>query len=461
MEIADVLVLGMFITFMGLLILGFPIAFCLWGSAVVFAGVGFLADVYLNAGTGMGYNFLGLAVKRIYGTMTSWILVAVPMFIFMGLMLDRSGMAEKLMRSSQNLFGNVRGGLAVTATFIGVLLSASTGIIGASVVLLGSLSLPSMLQQGYSKELAGGTVAAAGSLGILIPPSIMLVIMGDQLGLSVGDLFMGAVFPGLLLAVLYIVFIFLFAYFRPKSAPLPRVVEPVSFKTILTTLKDILPAAVLILAVLGSIFAGVATVTEASGVGALAATILTLINRRLNFRVLKEVLLGTFQTVAFIFAIIVGATSFSLVMRGLGGDDVIQRVLSGLPFGPHGVVFIILVCVFILGFFLDWIEITLIILPLVGPIVAGLDIQLEGYGVIEKPVLVWFAMLIAMNLQTSFLTPPVGPALFYLQGICPPEVTLGHLYRGVLPFVMIQLVALLIVFLFPSLVIWLPITVYR
>jgi len=461
MEIADLLVVGMLVTFMGLLVAGVPVAFSLWGSAMIFAGVGYLADLYLEAGTGVDFNFLGLAVKRIYGSMANWILVAVPMFVFMGLMLDRSGLAERLMHSSQNLFGKMRGGLAVTTAFIGVLLSASTGIIGASVVLLGTLSLPSMLREGYSKELAGGTVAAAGSLGILIPPSIMLVIMADQLGLSVGDLFMGAVIPGLILATLYVVFIIVFAYFRPKAAPLPRAVEPVSWRTILAVLKDVLPAAVLILAVLGSIFAGLATVTEASGVGALAAAILALINRRLNVQVLKEVLLGTFQTVGFIFAIIVGATCFSLVMRGLGGDDVIQRMLSGLPFGPHGVIFFILVCVFLLGFFLDWIEITLIILPLVGPAVAGLDIAMDGHGVIDKPVLLWFAMLIAMNLQTSFLTPPVGPAIFYLQGICPPGVTLGHLYRGVMPFVIIQLVALVIVFLWPSLVTWLPITVYR
>jgi len=460
-EIPDLLIMGMFATFMGLLLAGLPVAFCLWGSAMLFAGVGYVADVYLGTSTDVGFNFLGLAVRRIYGAMANGILVAVPMFVFMGLMLERSGMAQKLMSSSQNLFGKMRGGLAVTTILIGVLLSASTGIIGASVVLLGTLSLPSMLRQGYSKELAGGTVAASGTLGILIPPSIMLVIMADQLGLSVGDLFMGAVIPGLLLGTLYVVFIIAFAYFRPKVAPPSVEFKPLSWQAILSVLKDVFPAAFLILTVLGSIFAGVATVTEASGVGALAAALLALINRRLKFQVLKEVLLGTFQTVGFIFAIIVGATCFSLVMRGLGGDDVIQRILSGLPFGPHGIVFSILVCVFILGFFLDWIEVTLIILPLVGPAVAGLDITIDGHGVIEKPVLVWFAMLIAINLQTSFLTPPVGPALFYLQGVCPPEMTLGHLYRGVLPFVMIQLVGLLIVFFWPSLVIWLPITVYR
>jgi len=460
-EITDLLIMGMFATFMGLLLAGLPVAFCLWGSAMLFAGVGYVADVYLETSTDVGFNFLGLAVRRIYGAMANGILVAVPMFVFMGLMLERSGMAQKLMSSSQNLFGKMRGGLAVTTTLIGVLLSASTGIIGASVVLLGTLSLPSMLRQGYSKELAGGTVAAAGSLGILIPPSIMLVIMADQLGVSVGDLFMGAVIPGLILGALYVVFIIVFAYFIPKVAPLPVEFEPLSWQAILAVLKDVLPAMVLILTVLGSIFAGLATVTEASGVGALAAALLALINRRLKFQVLKEVLLGTFQTVGFIFAIIVGATCFSLVMRGLGGDDVIQRILSGLPFGPHGIVFAILVCVFILGFFLDWIEVTLIILPLVGPAVAGLDITIDGHGVIDKPVLIWFAMLIAINLQTSFLTPPVGPALFYLQGVCPPGMTLGHLYRGVLPFVMSKLVGLLIVFFWPSLVIWLPMTVYR
>lgn len=461
MEVGDFLVIGMFATFMGLLICGIPVAICLWGSAMLFAGLSHLADTFLGFSTGVGFGFLGLTVRRIYGTMTNWVLAAVPMFVFMGLMLDRSGIAEKLMSSSQKLFGKMRGGLAVTVTLIGVLMAASTGIVGASVVLLGTMSLPVMLQQGYSKKFAGGIVAASGTLGILIPPSIMLVILGDQLGLSVGDLFMGAVGPGLLLAGLYISYIIAFSYFRPASAPLPMETEPISWWMVLNLVRDILPAALLILSVLGSIFAGLATVTEASGVGALVAGILALINRRLNVQILKEVLLSTFQTVAFIFAIIVGATCFSLVMRGLGGDEFIQRLIAGLPFGPYGIVLLVLVFIFILGFFLDWIEVTLIILPLVGPAIAGLDIAIEGHGVIDNPVLTWFAILVAVNLQTSFLTPPMGPSLFYLQGICPPGMTLGDLYRGVVPFVIIQLIALGIAFCFPSIVTWLPVAVYR
>jgi len=460
MEDTSFLVISMLVTFIGLLIVGYPVAYCLWGSAIIFAGVGYLSDLYLDTWTGMGFNFLGLAVSRLYGAMSNWILVAIPMFIYMGLMLDRSGAAEKLMYSAQNLFGRIRGGLGVTATFIGVLLAASTGIIGASVVLLGMLSLPTMLNQGYSKELATGTICAAGTLGILIPPSIMLVIMADQLGLSVGDLFLGAVFPGLILAASYVVYILVFAYVKAESAPLPADRQPITRKMVLALIKDILPPAFLILAVLGTIFAGIATVTEASGVGALAATILAFLNKQLNLKVLKDVLRGTFHTVGYIMSILVGATVFAIVLRGLGGDEVIEGALTALPFGPSGIVLAILIAVFLLGFFLDWIEISLIILPLVAPVVAKLGLDIQGYGVVANPALVWFAVMIAVALQTSFLTPPVGGAIFYLQGICPPDVNLAHIYRGVVPFVILQLLGLVIIFLWPVLITWLPAVVY-
>ena len=460
MDVADFLVISMFATFIGLLILGFRVAFCLWGVAILFAGVGHLADFYLGTDTGLGFNFLGLSVRRIYNVMDNWVLVAAPMFIFMGLMLERSGLAERLMKSAQDLFGKVRGGLAVTTTVIGVLLAASTGIIGASVVLLGMLSLPIMLKQGYSKELATGTICAAGSLGILIPPSIMLVFMADQLALSVGDLFMGAVFPGLILGAMYILYLIFISYLRPKDAPLSSKRQHFSWKMALNLFKDIVPPALLIVVVLGSIFAGITTVTEASGVGALAATLLAFFNRRLSVAAVKEVTIATFNTIAYIFTIIIGASCFALVLRGLGGDEVIEKLLTAVPFGSTGIILFILFCVFLLGFFLDWIEITLIILPLIAPTVSQLGLVVEGYGVVGNPEMVWFVILIAVVLQTSFLTPPVGFALFYLKGICPPEVNLGHLCRGVIPFVILQILALIIIFLFPKLVTWLPAVAY-
>jgi len=458
--INDVLVAAMFFTFIGFLLTGYPVALCLGGTAILFVGVGYFADIYFDAFTGMDLNYFGIVVTRIYKTMTNWVLVSLPIFIFMGLMLDKSGIAERLMYSAQELFGKVRGGLAITVTLIGVLLAASTGIVGASVVLLGLLSLPAMLNQGYSKTLALGTVASAGTLGILIPPSIMLVVMGDQLSLSVGDLFLGAVFPGLVLAGMYLVFLLLFAYLKPSAAPLADDRQPISIKTVLRVLMNVIPPALLIIAVLGSIFAGIATVTEASAVGAVGSMILAASFKRLNFKVLKEVVYGTYNTTAYIFGIFVGATAFALVLRGLGGDEVIESALTSLPFGPTGIIIFILFMVFLLGFFLDWVEITLIVLPLLAPVITSLGVEINGYGVIENPSLVWFVMLVAMALQTSFLTPPVGFSLFYLKGVAPPNVTLGDIYKGVIPFIIIQLIALTALIIWPELVTWLPAKVY-
>ncbi|MCB2188093.1 MAG: TRAP transporter large permease subunit [Deltaproteobacteria bacterium] len=457
----DYLVIAMFTTFITLLLSGVPVAYSLWGTGLLFTLVGWGSDLYLGTDTGLGFNFLGMGITRLYKVMSNWVLVALPMFILMGLMLERSGVAERLMRSAQELFGPVRGGLAVTTALIGVLLAASTGIVGASVVLLGMLSLPTMLEQGYQKELALGTIAGAGTLGILIPPSIMLVVMADQLVLSVGDLFLGAFFPGVILAVLYVVYIMLTAYLRPRTAPLAPDRRPVRLSMLWGLGRDILPPAILIVAVLGSIFIGLCTVTEASGVGCLAATLLTLFSGKLSYRVVKDVLVGTFNTSGYIFGILVGANVFALVLRGLGGDESVERMLTALPLGPVGLVFFLMFCVFILGFFLDWVEITLIILPLVAPVVSSLDIAVEGYGVVGNPKLVWFAILIAVTLQTSFLTPPVGFSLFYLKGICPSEINLGHLYRGVIPFIMLQIVAVLVVFWWPDLVTWLPGVAYQ
>ena len=450
----------MFVTFILILFTGYPIAFVLMGVAALFTLVGVLSDLSLGTTTGVNFTFVGMVVNRIYKLMDNWVLIAIPMFIFMGLMLDRSGIAEKMMGSMQNLFGKVRGGLAVTIALIGIILAASTGIIGASVVLLGLLAIPTMLNQRYDKSFAVGTVAASGTLGILIPPSIMLVIMADQLGLSVGDLFMGAVFPGLILGTMYIGYILIFSFLRPDKAPLPENRPPLSLWVVWDVLKSALPAILLILAVLGSIFAGITTVTEASGVGALGAVILAAINRRLDFTVLREVVTGTFNVTGYIFGIFIGATCFALVLRGLGGDQIIEAALTGLPFGSYGVIFVILGAVFLLGFFLDWIEITLIILPLLSPVVGDLNIALPAYGVIDQPVLIWFLVLVAVALQTSFLTPPVGFAIFYLRGVAPKEVQLIHIYKGVIPFVILQLIGLTIIIIWPQLVLWLPSVAY-
>jgi tripartite ATP-independent transporter DctM subunit len=392
--------------------------------------------------------------------MDNWVLIALPMFIFMGLMLEKSGVAERMMHSMQKLFGNIRGGLAVTVALIGIILAASTGIIGASVVLLGLMSVPVMLNQNYDKSLALGTVAASGCLGILIPPSIMLVIMGDQLAVPILDLFMAAVFPGLILGALYILYILVYCKIFPEKAPLAADHSEINLKDVLQALVDILPPAGLILLVLGSIFMGIATVTEASGVGALGATIIAVLFKRFSWRVLKDVVVNTMNTAAYIFAIFVGATIFALILRECGGDELIETALTGLGFGPHGLIIFVLVVVFFLGFFLDWIEISLIILPLLAPVISGLDLQINSFGSVDFPNLTWFALLVAVTLQTSFLTPPVGFALFYLKGVCPPSVELVDIYRGVVPFIILQLIALVLVFIFPELTTWLPSVAY-
>jgi tripartite ATP-independent transporter DctM subunit len=460
MDANTILVMAMFITFILLLFTGFPIAWVLGGIGVLFAFIGQFSDSHFGTWTGLDYTTLGLVVNRIWDIMDNWILVALPMFIFMGVMLDKSNIAEKLMQSMQELFGQVRGGLAITVTAIGIILAASTGIIGASVVLLAMMSLPAMRAQNYNQPFALGTVAAAGTLGILIPPSIMLVIMADQLALSVGDLFMAAVFPGLLLGALYMFYILASSWFRPGQAPLPEHAEPVSFSIVLKVLKATAPTILLIVVVLGSIFAGFATPTEASGVGALGATLLAAFNRRLNWEVLKDVVAKTTNTTAYIFAIFIGATCFSLVLRELGGDQLIESFLTGMPFGDYGIVFFILAVIFFLGFFLDWIEITLIVLPLLAPVVNALDLNITGPDTIDNVKMVWFVMLVAMTLQTSFLTPPVGFALFYLKGVCPPDVKITEIYRGVLPFIVLQLIVLAALILFPVIVTWLPSVVY-
>ncbi|WP_322097124.1 TRAP transporter large permease subunit [Pelagibius sp. Alg239-R121] len=457
------LVVAMFMTFIGLLFTGFPVAWVLAGVGVLYCGVAFLFDNGLmnwtgleETLTGLDYLTLGATVNRVYATMSNAVLVALPMFIFMGLMLDESGVAERLMTSMQRLFGTVRGGLAITVTAIGIILAASTGIIGASVVLLGVLSLPAMVNQGYSKPLATGTIAASGTLGILIPPSIMLVIMADQMALSVGDLFMAALFPGLVIGGLYLLYILLIGFVSPSSAPVPADAKAPDWQAFKEVMVAVLPPVLLILAVLGSIFAGITTPTEASGVGAIGATLLAVAYRKLTLKKLASVCISTFNTTAYIFAIFIGATVFSYVLRELGGDELIESMIQSTGFGPEGTVLFILFIVFLLGFVLDWIEITLIVLPLMRPIVNALGLDIPGFDAIDEPALVWFVILVAVTLQTSFLTPPVGFALFYLKGVCPPEVKLTDIYKGVVPFVLLQLTGLALVFGFPELATWLP-----
>ncbi|WP_425082565.1 TRAP transporter large permease subunit [Ruegeria arenilitoris] len=461
------LVIAMFLTFIALLFTGYPVAWVLAGVGVAYCGLAYLFDNDLmlwtgleSTFTGLDYLTLGAVVNRVYATMSNAVLVALPMFIFMGLMLDESGVAERLMSSMQRLFGTVRGGLAITVTLIGIILAASTGIIGASVVLLGVLSLPSMMQQKYQPTLAAGVVSASGTLGILIPPSIMLVIMADQMALSVGDLFMAAVFPGVIIGGLYLTYIFILALVKRDAAPVPEGAKAPDWAAVKDVLIAVIPTLILILAVLGSIFAGLTTPTEASGIGALGATLLALGYRKLTFHKLWNVLVSTFNTTAYIFAIFLGATVFSYVLRELGGDELIEHVVQSTGFNANGTILFILFIVFLLGFVLDWIEITLIVLPLMRPIVNGLGIDIPGFGVLDEPALVWFVILVAVTLQTSFLTPPVGFALFYLKGVCPPEIKLMHIYKGIIPFVLLQLTGLALVFLWPTLATWLPSVAY-
>ncbi len=467
MDAHPVMIACLFGAFVGLLMAGVPVAWAMGGSALLFTAICAGANAWGGADFDLDFNTFSLVAERLYGLVENELLVALPMFILMGHLLDRSGVAERLMTSLQSLLGNLRGGLALSVTLIGVLLAASTGIIGASVVLLGLLALPTMLAQGYKKELAVGTVCGAGTLGILIPPSIMLVLMADRLQLSAGALFMGAMLPGILLGALYAIYILVYAALKPAVAPLPSEGKipdaesgPAGAKADKpkwgALILAILPTMGLILLVLGSIFFGIATPTEASGLGAAGGAVLAALNRRLSWGVMTDALKATLNTLGFLFAIFVGATCFSLALRLLGGDEMIAGFLNSLNLSPHGLVVLILVVVFLLGFFLDWIEVTIIILPLVSSVVGNLDFAWAADAGLEKAPQVWFAILCAVTLQTSFLTPPVGFALFYIKGVCPPEIGLPHIYRGVVPFILLQLIALGLTVLFPQLVTWLP-----
>ncbi|MEJ2038026.1 MAG: TRAP transporter large permease subunit [Desulfosarcinaceae bacterium] len=428
----------MFLALTVLLMFGFPVTFTLMGTALTFGLIGF------------GWSFFNLLPLRIWGVMTNVTLLAVPLFVFMGVMLERSGLAEELLDTMGLLFGRVRGGLAVSVVIVGALLGASTGIVGATVVTMGLLAVPTMLKRSYNKELATGTVSASGTLGQIIPPSIVLVLIGDIVGVPVGDLFMGAVFPGLVLVGLYVFYILLISFIKPEWAPpVPKEELAALTPRILASkmLRALFPPLFLMVAVLGSIFAGVASPTEAAAVGAVGATVLTIANRKFSLKILREVMNTTLQLTCMVFIILVGAAAFGLVFRGTGGDGLVREFLGAMAH-HHGRWFVLAVVmglIFIIGFFLDFIEITFIHVPVLAPIMIEFGFD---------PA--WFCILIAVNLQTSFMTPPFGFSLFYLKAVTPPEIQTGHIYRGIIPFVFFQLIGLLIVVFFPELVTWLP-----
>ncbi|UTW52486.1 TRAP transporter large permease subunit [bacterium SCSIO 12827] len=451
--VAEYLPAIMFLTLALLLFTGFPVAFIRGGISLVFGFIGHELDVFNLVEF---YNI----TARIWGSVAEKpILVAIPMFIFMGTMLEKSGVATELLECLQVLLRRVPGGLAISVTVMGTVMAATTGIVGASVIMMSLLALPVMLDRGYDKRLATATIASSGTLGILIPPSIMLVILANMLAVSVGTLFIAALLPGLMLAGLYVLFILVLCWFKPELAPSIGSDEGPGGAVNLTVMviKSFLPPVFLMFIVLGSIFLGWATPTEASGVGAFGAVLLAAMKGKLTWATMREVVAEFSMTNVMIFMIFLGATAFSYVFRSLGGDDLIESVFTALDIGPHGVIFIMLAVIFLLGFFFDWIEIILIVLPVFTPIVEGLD--LAGH-VSAEDLLPWFAIAVAVNLQTSYLTPPFGITLFYMKGIAPPGVRMGHIYAGIIPFVGLQLIGLALVVLFPQIAMWLPHLVY-
>ncbi len=434
----DVLAPMMFVGALILIFSGYPVALALGGTALVFACIGVEAGL-------LDWGLLFAMPERTFGVMSNFVLLAVPFFIFMGSMLEKSRLAEDLLTTIGILFGSLRGGLAIAVVFVGALLAAATGVVGASVVAMGMISLPVMLQYGYSNELSAGVISASGTLGQIIPPSVVLVVLADQLGTSVGDLFIGALVPGLILAALYAVYAVGVAVVKPEKAPaLPKAQRNIARSVLARRVALVMvPPLALILIVLGSIFVGVATPTEAGALGALGAILLAAANRRLTLAALKETMSETTKLTSMVMFLLIGSTAFALVFRGLNGDLWIEGILTNLPGGVIGLLIVANVAIFALGFFIDFFEIAFIIIPLLAPAASLLGIDL-----------VWFGVMIGMNLQTSFLTPPFGFALFYLRGVAPPEVTTAQIYRGAIPFIGIQLIGLVLIVLFPELVNW-------
>lgn len=442
-----------------LLMAGFPVAFTLGGVALIFAGIGLMTGNF-DAG------YLNALPSRLYGTMTNETLMAVPLFIFMGITLEKAKIAEDLLETMSALFGNFRGGLAISVILVGMLLAASTGIVGATVVTMGLLSLPSMMKRDYAQSLSTGVIAASGTLGQIIPPSIVLVLLGDVLSsaytdaqtsqgawsietISVGDLFVGAIIPGLILVASYLLYVLILSFLNPESMPSQADSSSTKGMSSGTLVTVLLPPLVLILAVLGSIIFGLATITEAAGVGAAGAILLAYSKGALDWASLKNISEDTAKLTTMVFMILIGASVFSLVFRGYEGDELVQSYLTAVPGGTFGIILVVMIAMFILGFVLDFIEITFVVVPIVAPIILALGVD---------PI--WLGIMIAINLQTSFLTPPFGFALFYLRGVAPDSISTKSIYIGALPFVLIQLIVLILLAYFPAIVTWLPSSLY-
>jgi tripartite ATP-independent transporter DctM subunit len=453
----DLMALWLFLAVFILLLAGFPVAFTLAGTALMFAGMGHYFDVFDSA-------FLQAVPNRLFGIMMNQTLIAVPLFVFMGVMLERSRIAESLLEAMALLFGTKKGGIGFAVVLVGMLLAASTGIVGATVVTMGLLSLPTMLKRGYDPKIATGLICATGTLGQIIPPSIVLVLLGDVLStayqqaqldmgifspetLSVGDLFIGALLPGLLLVTLYLSYLLLITFIKPDAMPaMPQQERTLSQSALIKrVMQQLLPPLALIFAVLGSIIGGIATPTEAAAVGAMGAMLLAIIRKQLTISVLREVMQSTTRISSMVFMILIGASIFALVFRGFGGDAMIEEFLSGLPGGAYGALFLVMLVMFMLGFVLDFIEITFVVIPIVGPILLAMGID---------PL--WLGILIAINLQTSFLTPPFGFALFYLRGVAPASIKTTDIYQGVIPFILIQLLVMGMIAYWPEIATWLP-----
>ena len=442
-----------------LLLLGYPVAFTLAGGGLIFAGIGTLTGHFDPV-------LLKTLPARLYGILNNPILMAVPLFVFMGTVLEKSKIAEQLLTSMADLFGRYRGGLIFSVFFVGMLLAASTGIVGATVVTMGLMSLPSLLKRGYDPSFSAGAICATGTLGQIIPPSIALILLGDVMSnafqqaqltmgifspksVSVGDLFAGALVPGVILVGLYCLYTLFLIITKPERFPKPT--DTVSFTSSfwLKVCSSLLPPLILILMVLGSILLGIATPTEAASVGGAGALIIAFTKRQLSFKALQEVMISTVKITSMVFLILIGASIFSLVFRGLGGEELIQHLFSNMPGGKVGATLLVMLVIFLLGFILDFIEITFVVVPLVAPILLAMGID---------PV--WLGIMIAVNLQTSFLTPPFGFALFYLRGVASDKVSSQQIYKGVIPFVMIQLLLMILLSVFPQLILWLPTQIY-
>ena len=446
--VQDFLPIIMFGTLACLLFSGFPVAFILGGIAFLFGMIGYWIDMFDLI------EFFNFLPRIWFQGAENLVLVAVPAFVFMGVMMERSGVANDLLYCVQVLLKNVAGSLALAVIVMGTVLAAMTGIIGASVTMMTALALPTMIKQGYKNSLSCGCIAASGTLGILIPPSIMLIIMADLMAVSVGNMFMAAIIPGLVLAFFYLLFVALYAKFRPEVAPSlpPELLYVPRNKYPAMIFKSFLPPVLLIFMIKGSILFGIAAPSEAGAVGAFGTILLAIGNRRLTFDLLKGVCHTSARTIAMIFFIIISATCFAYVYRSLGGDDIVEHLILSAGLTSWQLLILLMGITFMLGFFLDWIEITLIVLPVFAPLITGLDF---GDHVASKDIVFWFLVLMAINLQTSFLTPPFGFALFYLKGIAPREVKIQEIYKGIIPFVLLQLGGLILVMWKPDVALWL------